>query len=114
MAEKEILEENIREYLKEAEKAKKNLAYNSAVTLLFKALAVLIDLFILEKEGFIPSSHNERFRLLESKYSLLYKILDKDFPIYQRSYRLKLTKMHAEVLEDDFREVVKFTDIKFD
>jgi len=114
MAEKEILEENIKEYLKEAKKAKKNLAYNSAVTLLFKALAVLVDLFILKKEGFIPSNHSERFRLLESKHQLLYKILDKDFPVYQRSYRLKLTKKHVEVFENDFKTVAKFTGIKLD
>lgn len=110
----EILKENIKEYLKEAEKAKKDFAYNSATTLFFKAIAVLIDLFILKNEGFIPSNHTERFRLLELKYPLLYKILDKDFPVYQNSYRLKLTKKHAEVLENDFKKVAEFTSIKLD
>jgi len=95
MENKEILKQNIKEYLKEAEKAEKDFSYNSAATLYFKALAVLIDLFILEKEGFIPNNHNERFRLLELKYPLIYIILDKDFPIYQQSYRLKLDKKHA-------------------
>jgi len=110
----EILEENIKEYVKEAKKAKKDLAYNTATTLYFKALAVLVDLFILRKEGFIPSNHNERFRILESKYPLLYKILDKDFPIYQRSYKLKLTKEHVEVLENDFKKIAEFAGIKLD
>ena len=114
MDSREILKENIKEYLKEALQAEKNSAFNSAATLYFKAIAVLTDLFILEKEGFIPSNHNERFRLLESKYPLLYNILDKDFPIYQQSYRLKLAKNHVEVLKNDFRKAAEFAGIKTD
>ncbi len=108
---KELLE-TIREYFKKAEEAKRDHSYNVAVTLYFKAIAVLIDLYILKKEGFIPSNHNERFRLLELKYPLVYKILDKDFPVYQRSYRIKLTKEHSIILENDFKTIVKFTAIK--
>ncbi len=111
MDEKKELLENINEYLIKARESEEN-SYNVAVTLYFKAIAVLIDLFILEKEGYIPSNHNERFRLLENKYNLLYKILDKDFPVYQRSYRIKLTKEHVKILKNDFEEVLKFTNIK--
>ena len=114
MDNKEILKENIKEYLKEASRAEKDSAFNSATTLYFKALAVLIDLFLLREEGFIPSNHNERFRLLEMKYPPLYKVLDKDFPIYQQSYRLKLAKDHAEVLKNDFKGVIEFTGIRID
>ena len=111
--EKELLD-NIKEYVKEAEKSKQDGAYNSATTLYFKAIAVLIDLFILKKEGTTPTNHNERFKILKTKYQELYKILDKDFPIYQRSYRIKLTKEYLKILEDDFKKVIKFTDIKID
>lgn len=111
MGEKEELLGNIKEYLAKAKESEKD-SYNVAVTLYFKAIVVLIDFFIFEKEDFIPSNHNERFRILETKYKFLYKILDKDFPIYQRSYRTKLTKEHVEVLKNDFKEVIKFTDIK--
>jgi len=114
MSEKADLLNNTKEYLKEAKESKEKGSYNTAITLFFKAIAVLIDLFILEKEGFIPSNHNERFRLLESKHPFLYKILDKDFPVYQNSYRTKLTKSHAEVLENDFKQTVKYTGIKID
>ena len=109
-----VLLQNIKEFLEKAEESKNDSAYNSAVTLFFKALAVLIDLFLLRKEGFIPSNHTERFRILESKYSFLYSILDKDFPIYQDSYRLNLNKKYVEVIENDFKEVIKFTGIKLD
>ncbi len=113
MVEKELFE-NVKEFFKKAEESKKDNAYNSAVTLYFKAIAVLIDLFILRKEGYIPSNHAERFNLLERKYPLLYEILDKNFSIYQQSYRLKLTKNYVEVLESDFKKVIEFTGIKFD
>ncbi|MCK5022567.1 MAG: hypothetical protein KAS04_00195, partial [Candidatus Aenigmarchaeota archaeon] len=106
---KKFLIENANEFMGKAKGAEKDNAYNSAVTLYFKAIAVLIDLFILEKEGFIPSNHNERFRLLEKKYPLLYKIMDKDFPIYQRSYRLRLDEEYAEVLRKDVEKVIGFT-----
>ncbi len=110
MGEKEELIENIKEYLTSAEKLENS--YNVAVTLYFKAIAVLIDLYIFEKEGYIPSNHNARFRLLEEKYGFLYDILDKDFPVYQRSYRIKLTKEHVGVLKNDFKKVLEFTGIK--
>lgn len=88
--------------------------FNTAVTLYFKTIAVLVDLFLLKKEGFIPSNHSQRFRILEEKYSSLYFILDKDFPLYQQSYKLKLGKDYAEALKDDFKKVIEFTQIKID
>ena len=103
---------NAREFLKEARQAKINGSYNSATTLFFKAIAVLVDLFILKKEGFIPSNHTERFKLLKEKYIEIYRIMDKDFPVYQDSYRLKITKQTAEVLEKDVEEITKLTRIE--
>ena len=83
MSQEEILIQNVREFVRGAKRAKSDGSYNSATTLYFKALAVSIDLFILKKEGFIPSNHSERFKLLKQKYRTLYRIMDKDFPIYR-------------------------------
>ncbi len=105
---------NAKEFLKEAELAKGRGSYNSSVTLYFKAIAVITDLFILKKEGFIPSNHNERFRLLEAKYPLLYRILDKNFPTYQQSYRIKLTKAYSDAIENDLKEAIEFTGIRIE
>lgn len=113
MAEQDDLLNNVKEFIKKARESE-NDSFNVAVTLYFKAIAVLIDLFVLKKEGFIPSNHTERFRLLEKKYSLLYTILDKDFPIYQNSYRISIKKEFVEVLKNDFKKVVEFTGIKVD
>ncbi|MFH1073394.1 MAG: hypothetical protein V1743_08250 [Nanoarchaeota archaeon] len=105
------LQENAEEFLREAGRAMDNQSYNAAVALYFKAIAVLTDLFILKKEGMIPSNHAERFRLLQRKYPEIYRIHDKDFPIYQDSYKTKLTKEYAEVLAYDTRKLIKITGI---
>ena len=97
----QILLDNIREFYKNALKAEKKGDFNTAVTLYFKALAVLADLYILRKEGRIPNNHSERFRILEEKYYEIYRIIDKDFLDYQNSYRLKLNKENCQILRED-------------
>jgi len=108
--EKELIE-NINEFYTSAVKAEQEDKYNVSVTLFFKALAVLADLYIFKKQGKIPSSHSERFRILEEKYSDIYKILDKNFPFYQDSYRIKLNKEICEVLKNDAEQLIKLLKI---
>jgi len=108
MNEKEaILAENIKNFYLDGENALKRRSYNSAASLFFKSLAVLTDWHLLKKEGFIPKSHTDRFRLLEKKYKEIYLLLDKDFPSYQDSYTLLLSKEVAEVLKEDVRKLAK-------
>lgn len=102
-----LLAKNIKEFYSEGNNALQRSAYNSAASLFFKALAVLADWLILRKEGFIPKSHTERFRILELKYPEIYQVLDKDFPAYQESYTISLTKEKAEVIKGDVRKVAK-------
>jgi len=101
------LKENIKEFYESALQSEKEKKFNVAVTLYFKTIAVLTDLYILQKEGKIPSNHSERFRILESKYPEIYKIIDKDFPFYQDSYRIKLNKEVCEVLKNDAKQLIK-------
>ncbi|MBU3913362.1 MAG: hypothetical protein KKE50_04675 [Nanoarchaeota archaeon] len=109
-SEKELIE-NINEFYNSAVKAEQENKYNVAVTLFFKASAVLADLYILKKEGKIPNSHSERFRILELRYSDIYKLLDKNFPFYQDSYRIKLNKEICEVLKNDAEQLIKLLEI---
>jgi len=109
-----ILLQNIQEFIKNGKKAEEDSSFNSAVTLFFKALAVLIDLMIYKKTGNIPSNHSQRFRILEEKFIEVYTILDKDFSIYQESYNLKLKKEHVEVIKDDIKKVSRIAEIKID
>lgn len=106
MDEKErILEGNFEEYFELAEHALKSRKYNSAVTLFFKALSAAVDLFILKNDGFVPSSHTNRFRVVEEKYPKIYDILDRDFPFYQDSYTNKMSKEAAEVIKEDAKRI---------
>jgi hypothetical protein len=106
MEEKEpILIKNILEFYRNAIQTESNGDFNSSVTLFFKALAVLGDLYILRNEGKIPHNHTERFRILEEKYPLIYEILDKDFLFYQNSYRIQLNKENCEVIRKDVEQL---------
>jgi len=112
MNEKEkILIENFEEYYSLGSDAFKKGKHNSATTLFFKAIAALCDLFILKKEGFIPSSHSNRFRILEDGYKEVYDIADKDFPFYQDSYTKKMDKETSELLKEDVEKLKKIVGI---
>ena len=102
-----ILRDNFDEYFHLALKVFDEQKYNSATTLFFKAIVALCDLFLLKREGRVPSSHSDRFRTIEEKYPELYKILDRDFPFYQDSYTKKMDKESAGLLKDDIGKIKK-------
>lgn len=110
---KKQLIENIKEFYESALNEEEKKHYNVAVTLYFKALAVLADLFIYEKEDKLPTNHSERFRILETKYPEIYDIPDKSFPFYQNSYRLKLNKEVCQILKNDAKKLIKILKIVF-
>jgi len=112
MGTESILLENAKEYLTNATTAKNKNQFNTAVTLFFKTIAALCDLFIYKQEGRIPTSHTERFRILENSYRVIYSILDRDFSFYQDSYTKKLTKESADLLEKDVRKISELIGIK--
>lgn len=112
MDEKEkILTENFEEYYSLGISAFIKEKYNTATTLFFKAIVSLSDLFILRKEGITPSSHSNRFRILEEKYQDVYKIADRDFPFYQESYSKRMDKETAELLKEDVEKLKKIIGI---
>ena len=112
MDEKErILLENFSEYSELAGLALKSKKYNSAATLYFKAICAAADLFILKKEGQVPSSHTQRFRIVQEKYTAIYDILDKDFPFYQDSYTKRLDAESVEVLKEDAEQLKRMLEI---
>lgn len=109
-----ILSKNIREFYAEGNSSLKKGSYNSAASLFFKALAVLSDMVILQHKGFIPKSHAERFRILEQSYPDIYAIMDKDFPLYQDSYSLSISKALAKVIKNDVQKIAKKIGFKLD
>lgn len=114
MEKTDLLRKNIIEFYTEGNSALKRGSYNTAVSLFFKTIAVLVDYHILKKEGFVPKNHAERFRLLQQKYMKLYEILDKDFPVYQDSYDIILSKEMAGEIKDDVKKVAEEIGFKLD
>lgn len=103
---KDILK-NIKEYLGYARLADSKGDNNTAITLFFKALVAACDWFVLQKTGSAPSSHEGRFRLLQIKFPELYRILDRDFPLYTESYRSVVAKEAVDLVKHDVEQLLK-------
>ncbi len=108
---KEILKRTAREYYQSGKEELLKGRNNSAVVLFFKSLVSLADLYLLVKTGSTPSSHSERFAIAKEKFPDIYNLLDKDFPFYQDSYNILMSKELAEVIKEDAEKVAGKTGI---
>lgn len=104
---KENLIRNIKSLLKSAEIVYKTKDYTSSTVLYFKVLFGIFDYLILIKKGKIPKNHDERFRVLESSFPDLYKILDKYYPVYRKTYSFVIDKETCEVIKENVERVIK-------
>jgi uncharacterized protein (UPF0332 family) len=102
---KEILTRTAKEYYQSAKEELSKERNNSAVVLFFKSLVSLADLYLLIKTGKTPSSHSERFSVSKEKFPDIYNLLDKDFPFYQDSYNILMSKELAEVIREDAKKI---------
>lgn len=112
MNKEEILIKTAKEYFQSAEDDFKKGRFNSSVVLFFKSLVSFTDLYVLQKTGNTPSSHNDRFRITKEKFPEIYNLLDKDFPFYQSSYIQIMAKELAEVIRDDAKIVAQKTKVE--
>lgn len=103
----DVLVGNLKGYLKYAYESYVNGDYNTSLTLFFKALIAVCDIEIFQKTKTIPSSHENRFRVLESRFPYLYRIADKDFPYYTDSYRITISKRIADLVKGDVEKLLK-------
>lgn len=110
---KNTLIENALEYYRNAIAAEERKEFNSSVTLFFKCISSLMDLYILENYGKMPTSHTDRFRILELKNPELYKILDSSFPFYQGSYHSKLNLETSRLLRENAERLFVLLGIKY-
>jgi len=86
MSVEEDLKTNIKNFQSSADQIFENEDYTSAFILYFKALAAIADYVIITKGKGLPKDHATRFRILETKFPDLYKVLDRFFLFYRQSY----------------------------
>lgn len=99
--------DNIRIFWKSAELVYSTKDYTSATILYFKCLFVLLDYVLFKNLRKTPKDHTERFRLLESNFPELYKIVDKYFPIYRNTYSLSIEKDDCEEVRKNVTELIE-------
>jgi len=66
--------------------------YTSSTILYFKTLFAIQDFFLLEKLGYAPKDHTERFAILKIKFPDEYRILDSEFNTYRNTYSKIISK----------------------
>jgi hypothetical protein len=109
MATEKDLEDGFKEFLSGAIDEEAKLRYRLAVTAYFKAMTQLCDLFILQKKGFAPKNHTERFRLLESNYPEIYSSMDNVFSTYQDTYSVKINKDSCLLIKNELKKIARIT-----
>ena len=85
--------------------------YTSAAILYFKALFSIFDLIIFREKGFVPKDHSERFRILENDFLEQYNFLDRNFSIYQNSYRTSIKKEDCDIAKTYAEGIIKEQEI---
>lgn len=107
MAEKEIIEKNLREYLEIADYSFSRRKFNSAVVLYYKALAEICDLALLTKLNKIGANHAERFELLRTASPQLYQIASKLFRFYRDAYNKEISETIAKIVKENIENAKK-------
>ena len=101
MAEKEIIEKNLKEYLEIAEYSLNKKKFNSAVILYYKALVEICDLELLRKLNKIGANHTERFEFLKAHSPSLYNVASKLFRFYRDSYSKEISETIAKLVKEE-------------
>lgn len=105
-----LLERNLRDFLKGAEREMGEESWNTAVTLYFKALATYGTILVFRKYKVVVKDHKERFEYLEMIDGGLVKRMRKIFSVYRRSYNLRLSEREAKRVGEDVRKIVSGTE----
>ena len=101
MAEKDVIEKNLKEYLEIADYSFNKRKFNSAVILYYKALVEICDLELLRKLNKIGANHTERFELLKTSSPLLYNAASKLFRFYRDSYSKEISETIANLVKEE-------------
>lgn len=104
--------QSVREFLQSGSDEEAKTRYRSALTLYFKAIAVICDLVIYRKIRKIPGNHAERFRILEQQFPSVYVLVDRVFTYYTDTYSKPVTPERCATVRDTFYEITKLAGIE--
>ena len=107
MVTEQALKEGFKEFFEGGLDEENKERHKLAVTAYFKAITQLSDLIILRKRGFSPSSHTERFRLLEREFPLVYKSIDSIFKTYQDTYSIPISKESCSLVKNEIKNIIR-------
>lgn len=104
--------DNFNEFMDSADDDIAKERWNSAGSLLFKALVALCDHAIFEKSRLIVKNHDERFRTLRISFPEVYDVVDELFGIYTDAYSRRLARGDVEKLKTGVEQVAKLLKIE--
>ena len=81
--------------------------YTSSTILYFKTLFAIEDFILLEKIGYSPKDHTERFRLLEKEIPDEYNILDSEFNTYRSTYSKIISKETCDRIKKTVENAIR-------
>ena len=106
-----VLKDNILTFRKSADQIFKLGDFTSATILYFKTWFAVHDFILLEKIGYAPKDHTERFRLLKKEFPEEYKLIDSEFNTYRSTYSRIIPKETCErikkIIENEIRKYIK-------
>lgn len=103
----EILKQGIVEFVDGGLDEEAKGRFRLAATAYFKALTRVCDYVILKKTGILPSSHAERFRILEAKFKQLYLSADRTFGTYRDTYSMPVDKMALKTIKNEIAKIIE-------
>lgn len=99
-----VIIKNFNEFYSLAKIAFETKKLNAAVTLYYKALVELCDLYLLRNINKIGATHTERFSLLKKVNPKLYAISSKLFRFYRDSYSKEISSVIARSVKENVEE----------
>ena len=103
---------NAEEFLESGEENLIKERYNASVSDFFKAIVIFCDYLIYREFKIKPKNHNDRFNLLNSYFSDIYREVSDLFRTYTESYNLRMNKEDAEKVRIYAHEIRNFVKSK--
>ena len=108
---KDLLEK-AKEFQKEASRCISRGSLDSAVVLVSKAAFSVVDSYLFENFGIVPSNHQKRKDAVRFRVTKALPYLNDVYDKYIAAYQQRMTKSEVEVVLDALRKICEITKIE--